>query len=86
MEALTPQYNQSRSLIAEADRRWVMPAEWISRFITVKPEIVAVDVAQRMVAIAAQRIGRVPEVAPTQGPDGIGSPVRPSQHEPARGR
>jgi hypothetical protein len=33
VEAATPEYNQSQSLIAEADRRWVIPGEWIGRFI-----------------------------------------------------
>ncbi|MGH3274026.1 MAG: NYN domain-containing protein [Streptosporangiaceae bacterium] len=41
VEAAAPEYNQSQSLIAEADRRWVIPGEWIGRFIqarTAAPE------------------------------------------------
>lgn len=34
VEAAAPEYNQSQSLIAEADRRWVIPGAWISRFIS----------------------------------------------------
>lgn len=33
VEAAAPEYNQSQSLIAEADRRWVIPGEWIGRFV-----------------------------------------------------
>lgn len=36
VEAAAPQYNQSRSLIAEADRRWVLSAAWLTRFITTR--------------------------------------------------
>lgn len=38
VEAAAPEYNQSQSLIAEADRRWVIPGEWIRRFITLREE------------------------------------------------
>lgn len=34
VEAAEPQYNQSRSLIAEADRRWVISADWIKQYVT----------------------------------------------------
>ncbi len=33
VEAAAPEYNQSQSLIAEADRRWVIPGDWVGRFI-----------------------------------------------------
>lgn len=33
VEAAAPEYNQSQSLIAEADRRWVIPGDWVSRFV-----------------------------------------------------
>ena len=36
--AAAPEYNQSQALVAEADRRWVMPADWIQRFVTAKAE------------------------------------------------
>lgn len=79
VEALTPQCNQSRSLIAEADRRWVMTAEWLSRYITVKPEVTPVDVAQRMIAIAAQHIGRLSEGNPKGSLPDRDSSLNPSQ-------
>jgi uncharacterized LabA/DUF88 family protein len=37
VEAAAPEYNQSQSLIAEADRRWVIPADWIQQYIRVRP-------------------------------------------------
>jgi uncharacterized LabA/DUF88 family protein len=37
VEAAAPEYNQSQSLIAEADRRWVIPGEWVGRFIQIRP-------------------------------------------------
>lgn len=36
VEAAAPEYNQSQSLIAEADRRWVIPGDWVSRFVQLK--------------------------------------------------
>jgi uncharacterized LabA/DUF88 family protein len=36
VEAAAPEYNQSQSLIAEADRRWIIPAAWIERFVRVR--------------------------------------------------
>jgi uncharacterized LabA/DUF88 family protein len=36
VEAAAPEYNQSQSLIAEADRRWVIPASWIQRFVRLR--------------------------------------------------
>jgi hypothetical protein len=36
VEAAAPEYNQSQSLIAEADRRWVIPAEWIKRYVRLR--------------------------------------------------
>lgn len=39
VEAAAPEYNQSQSLIAEADRRWVISAEWIRRFVRLKPPV-----------------------------------------------
>lgn len=41
VEAAAPRYNQARSLIAEADRRWVIPADWIARFVSRKPVLAA---------------------------------------------
>jgi uncharacterized LabA/DUF88 family protein len=38
VEAAAPQYNQSRTLIAEADRRWVLSADWISQYVSVRGE------------------------------------------------
>jgi uncharacterized LabA/DUF88 family protein len=39
VEAAAPEYNQSQSLIAETDRRWVMSAEWVRRFVRLKPRL-----------------------------------------------
>lgn len=36
VEAAAPEYNQSQSLIAEADRRWVVPEEWIRRYVSLR--------------------------------------------------
>lgn len=36
VEAAAPEYNQSQSLIAEADRRWVIPGEWVTRFVRLR--------------------------------------------------
>jgi uncharacterized LabA/DUF88 family protein len=36
VEAAAPEYNQSQSLIAEADRRWVIPAAWIKRHVQLR--------------------------------------------------
>lgn len=36
VEAAAPEYNQSQTLIAEADRRWILPGEWITRFIRLR--------------------------------------------------
>lgn len=33
VEAGAPEYNQSQSLIAEADRRWVIPAAWVQKYV-----------------------------------------------------
>ncbi len=37
VEAGAPEYNQSQSLIAEADRRWVIPAAWIQKYVRLRP-------------------------------------------------
>ena len=46
VEAAAPEYNQSQSLIAEADRRWIIPGEWVRRFVRVREDApaVAIDV------------------------------------------
>jgi uncharacterized LabA/DUF88 family protein len=36
VEAAAPEYNQSQSLIAEADRRWVIPADWIKQYVRMR--------------------------------------------------
>lgn len=36
VEAAAPEYNQSQSLIAEADRRWVIPADWVQRYVRLR--------------------------------------------------
>jgi hypothetical protein len=47
VEAAAPEYNQSQSLIGEADRRWVIPGEWIRRFIRPRErEVVSPPVAE----------------------------------------
>jgi uncharacterized LabA/DUF88 family protein len=51
VEAAAPQYNQSPSLIAEADRRWVLTAEWISPYVGVRDEA---DLAPRVAATVGQ--------------------------------
>jgi uncharacterized LabA/DUF88 family protein len=38
VQAATADYNQSQSLIAEADRRWVIPEEWIRRFVSLRTD------------------------------------------------
>ena len=38
IQAATADYNQSQSLIAEADRRWVSPEEWIRRFVSLRTD------------------------------------------------
>lgn len=38
VEAASPEYNQSQTLIAEADRRWVLPVTWLSSFIKLRSE------------------------------------------------
>lgn len=38
VQAADPEFNQSPALIAEADRRWVIPADWITRFVRLRPE------------------------------------------------
>ena len=37
VEAGAPEYNQSQSLIAEADRRWVIPAAWVQKYVRLRP-------------------------------------------------
>lgn len=37
VEAAATEYNQSHTLIAEADRRWIINAAWIGRFVTLRP-------------------------------------------------
>ncbi|WP_353649573.1 NYN domain-containing protein [Nakamurella sp. A5-74] len=37
VEAAATEYNQSHTLIAEADRRWIISAAWIGRFVTLRP-------------------------------------------------
>jgi hypothetical protein len=56
VEAAAPQYNQSPGLMAEADRRWVLTAEWISRYVSVREEA---DLAPRMAAAAGPPHGPV---------------------------
>lgn len=41
VEAAAPEYNQSPTLIAEADRRWVIGREWIERFVRLRTEDLA---------------------------------------------
>ena len=36
VEAAAPEYNQSQSLIAEADRRWVIPAAWVKQHVQLR--------------------------------------------------
>lgn len=43
VEAAAPEYNQSQSLIAEADRRWVIPGEWIGRFVALRAPAIRTD-------------------------------------------
>ena len=38
VEAAAPEYNQSQSLIAEADRRWIIPGHWVRRFVRVREQ------------------------------------------------
>lgn len=42
VEAAAPEFNQSETLIGEADRRWVIPAGWIRERIALRAEAVAV--------------------------------------------
>ncbi len=37
VEAGAPQFNQARTLITEADRRYVLTEEWVRRFVRVRP-------------------------------------------------
>ncbi|MBK7722459.1 MAG: NYN domain-containing protein [Austwickia sp.] len=37
VEAGAPQFNQARTLITEADRRYVLSEEWVRRFVRVRP-------------------------------------------------
>jgi hypothetical protein len=80
VEAAAPQYNQSPSLIAEADRRWVLTAEWISRYVSVREEA---DLAPRMAAapgpphspdsMSAVPLGAVPMGAPSMSATPLGA-------------
>lgn len=36
VEAAEPDYNQSQNLIAEADRRWVLSGDWVTKYVTLK--------------------------------------------------
>ena len=42
VEAAAPEYNQSQSLIAEADRRWIIPGDWVTRFVRLREDAVPV--------------------------------------------
>ena len=37
-KAAAPEYNQSQSLIAEADRRWIIPGDWVKRFVRLRED------------------------------------------------
>lgn len=37
VEAGAPQFNQARTLISEADRRYVLSEEWVRRFVRIRP-------------------------------------------------
>lgn len=47
VEAAAPEYNQSQSLIAEADRRWVIPADWIQQYVRLRATDAERDVAKQ---------------------------------------
>jgi uncharacterized LabA/DUF88 family protein len=40
VEAAAPEYNQSQSLIAEADCRWIIPGDWVKRFVRLREDAV----------------------------------------------
>lgn len=76
VEAAAPEYNQSQSLIAEADRRWVIPGEWVSQFVRLNEHVAASTESGLAVGVAlAEPAVESPAVAqplPTSA-----MPVRP---------
>lgn len=75
VEAAAPEYNQSQSLIAEADRRWVIPGEWIRRFIQLRE----VSPAPVVLNPPPEQADREPQPDPslTSSPPALGPLVQP---------
>jgi uncharacterized LabA/DUF88 family protein len=68
VEAAATEYNQSPSLIAEADRRWVIDRTWIVRFIQVEP--------------SDETSGSPPSPVPEPARSGAGLPREADRSEP----
>lgn len=60
VEAAAPEYNQSQSLIAKADRRWVIPGEWVTRF----PRSDPAEVRDARCGCARELCAGTPHIAP----------------------
>jgi uncharacterized LabA/DUF88 family protein len=76
VEAATPEYNQSQSLIAEADRRWVLSGDWIRRFVRRTDEAKAPEDAQEAAAVGHIATGA--PMAASEGAHIVGGQPKPA--------
>lgn len=83
VEAAAPEYNQSQSLIAEADRRWVLSGEWVGKFVRLRERVTApTDAALASGAAVVEPGVESPTAAPHLPINDVPSP-RPSAASPA---
>lgn len=78
VEAAAIEYNQSQTLIAEADRRWVIPADWIKRHVRLR--VTATTPVTAHAATSQAAIVTAPDLADAAS---ASSPQRVQTTEPA---
>lgn len=81
VEAGAPQFNQARTLITEADRRYVLSEEWVRRFVRIRPRYAIPEPTPASVVEVGPA---VPTVIPAgEGPGSTPAPVAPGADTPA---
>lgn len=82
VEAGAPQFNQARTLITEADRRYVLSEEWVRTFVRVRPRYA---IPEPTPASVVEVGAPVPTVIPAVDAEGAHPPVPPNGQQSTAG-